>query len=470
MKTKGQLQELIRRAEALGQEVNSAAQGTEQQQIDLIQKGLGAGGGSHPSQLGGASDEVKAMRAFGCSNFGQLMTLNTGLPKFKNVPPYYRHLVMQAKQAADVARWVAQFYHNGQQDRIGKSENQDYFARVKNILDTRYGKEELAPRIKAFTSTGSGTGDEWVPTLMSSSYVEEYELVNAVEDKFQVQKMPSNPYDLPVQSGVKKARIIGENALITDTTFTTGKITFTATKLGEHHILPEEMTEDSAPDIMAAAREHVIRSQIRAVESALLNGDNDGTHIDSDTQAGAADLAEKAWKGLRRQALANSANGATTDFSNAAVTASNLSTQRARMKKFGSNVNELIWIAGPQVYVQFQNLTNVSTVDKFGPLATVLRGELAAYQGIPIINSEHLREDLNASGVYDGTTTNRAGLLLVNLNRWYVGIRRPIMVKAMVDLPYYDRFLLASYQRKDFQGHAQGATEVSVSYGYNIAV
>jgi hypothetical protein len=58
----------------------------------------------------------------------------------------------------------------------------------------------------------------------------------------------------------------------------------------------------------------------------------------------------------------------------------------------------------------------------------------------------------------------------VNLKRWYLGIRRPIVVKAMQDLPYYDRFLLASYQRKDFQGFTQSATEVSVSYGINIAV
>ena len=90
--------------------------------------------------------------------------------------------------------------------------------------------------------------------------------------------------------------------------------------------------------------------------------------------------------------------------------------------------------------------------------------------GIPIIISEYMREDLNATGVYDAITTNRGGILLVNESRWYVGQRRPIRVMAMQDLPYQDRFLIASYQRKDFQGHVQDATETSVVYGYNIAL
>ncbi len=464
------MQETLARMQELNERVSTAekkAADAESHKIANI--GRGAPAGSHPV-VGGDSDEQKAMRAFGCSNVKQLMEVNTGHPRFNAVPDYYKHMVRQLKTTVDTARWVSQCFHGAPQDHIGTTEAQDNVARIKGLTDTYFGRNELAPRLKAFSSTGAGTGDEWVPTLMASSYIEEYQLPHVLEGRFETIQMPSNPYDLPKQSGLTKARIIAENAAITDTTFTTAKITFTATKLGEYHILPEEMTEDSAPDIMAAARDHVVLAQIRAVESAILNGDNDGTHIDSDTQAGAADLAEKIWKGLRRQALANSANGSTTDFSNAAVTAANLRTQRARMKLHGSNPADLLWIVGPVVYTQLLAIPEVATIEKFGPMATILKGALAAYQGIPIVNSEHMRENLNASGVYDGVTTNRAGILLVNLRRWYVGQRRPIKVKAMADLPSYDRFLLASYQRKDFQGHAQGASEISVSYGYNIAV
>ena len=220
---------------------------------------------------------------------------------------------------------------------------------------------------------------------------------------------------------------------------------------------------------MAAGRDEVVRAQIRAAEAAIISGDNDGTHIDSDTQAGAADLAEKAWKGLRRQALANSANGSTLDMGNAAVSHANLKTLRSRMGKFGSIPGDLLILAGPAVYMQLVGLDEVSTVEKFGPMATILKGALAAWQGIPIVNAEQFREDLNATGVYDGVTATRAGILMVNAKRWYMGQRRPIKVKVMPSLPAQDQWLMASYRRVDFQGHAQSATEKSVVYGYNIA-
>jgi hypothetical protein len=80
-----------------------------------------------------------------------------------------------------------------------------------------------------------------------------------------------------------------------------------------------------------------------------------------------------------------------------------------------------------------------------------------------------MRENLNATGVYDGVTTNRAAMLCVNKTRWFLGQRRPIQVKLMMDLPYHDRWLIASYRRVGFVGFPQGADEVSVAYGYNIA-
>lgn len=415
-------------------------------------------------------DEYKAMKAFGCNSIPHLIQINTEHPKFKSVPEYYKGLVRQLKETVDISRYIAQVFHGGEKDRIGNIESQDHVARCKNITDSYYAKENLVPRLKAFGSTTGGAGDEWVPTLMSANYIEEFQLAHVLESRFRRIQMLSNPFEQPTQTGLNKARIIAENSQLSETQFTTGKLTFTATKLGESAVLPEEMTEDSAPDAMAAAREYVITSQVRGVESATINGDNDGTHIDSDTQAGGADLAEKAWKGLRRQAIANSANGGTTSFAAGAATETGGRTMRARMGKFGSLPDDLLWIAGPIVYQQMQAFDGVYTVEKYGPNATVLKGALSAWQGIPIINSEHMREDLNASGVYDGVSTDKGGLLLVNLRRWLFGERRPIRVQAMVDLPYYDRFLLASYQRKDFQGFAQSATEVSVSYGIDIAV
>lgn len=466
MKTKDQVQELLQGIE----KVENLARKIEDSKFKSIVKPSHQEPTMSYPIVGAESDEQRAMRAFGVGHIKDLVRVNTGAARFKHVPSNLKFVVRELKQSLDMSRMISQMYHERQFDAVTSDEKADRTIRCKSLLSHRYGKEVLAPRFKAFGSTVSGGGDEWVPTLIAESYIEEYELDFVLEQRFRSIPMKSNPFELPVQSGVKRARKIAENTAITDTSFTTTKLTFTATKLGEYYILPEELSEDSAVDFLPIARDEVVRAQVRAVETADINGDSDGTHLDSDTQAAAADVAEKIWDGLRKKAIVNSANGGTQDFGGAAVTEPNLRDMRANLGKFGVNPTELLWIAGPAVYQQMQALPSVKTIDVFGPMATVLKGALSAYQGIPIVTSEFMRETLNDNGVYDSVTLTKAGLLLVNTQRFYHGQRRPIVVKAQYDLPNQDRYLIASYQRKDFQGHVQSATETSVCYGIDILV
>lgn len=414
------------------------------------------------------SDEQKLLRVFGAKDVSQLIKVNVA--ESRHASAEQKAMVMELKKAVDTARFISQQFYGDAQDFIGHSDETDRFATCKNMFNSAFGKEVLSPMLKSFGSAVTGGGFDYIPTLISSNYIPEYELDRLLEGRLEQIKMPSNPYKLAKTKNVTKARVIAENTAITDKNFGTDVITFTSKKLGEYYILPEELTEDSAPDIYAIAREEVMQAQMRAMETAIINGDNDGTHLDSDTQAAGADVAEKAFAGLRRQALLNSANGGTVDFTNAIVTETGLRSMRSKMKRFGVNPLDCLLVAGPAVYQELVSLPSVATLEKFGPMATVLKGALTAYQGIPIVVSEYMREDLNATGVYDGVTFNRGGLLLLNSKRWYVGTRRPVVMKVMQDLAFQDRWLIASYQRKDFEGHVQSATEVSVVYGVNIAV
>jgi len=466
MKTKDQLEQMLQETKALKtrtEEAEAKVKALETEKENLIARN------GMTTTRSGNSDEARALKFFGVSHPKQLLQVNVGSPRFKHVPDEMKYLVMQFKRNLDTARWISQMCHGEPLDRIGKRDSDDSLSNVKGMLDHHFGKHVVAPMIKAFGSTVAGAGDEWVPTALATSYIPEYELERVLEQRVKEISMPTNPFELPVLKDVTKARKATEGSAMSAANYGTDKITFTAVKLAEYFEIPEELDEDSAPDFLGSARDEVILAQRRAAESAMINGDDDGTHIDSDTQAAAADVAEKIWKGWRRQALANAGNGATLDFVNAAVTEALLRTLRARMGKFGSNPRELMWVVGPAIYTEFLALPSVVTIDKFGPQATVLQGALAAYQGIPIVNSEHVREDLNATGVYDGVTTDRGSVLLVNAMRWYLGQRRPIRVKLMSDLPSQDRWLLASYRRVDFKGHTQGAVEKSVVYGYNVA-
>jgi hypothetical protein len=58
------------------------------------------------------------------------------------------------------------------------------------------------------------------------------------------------------------------------------------------------------------------------------------------------------------------------------------------MGKYAADPTQLVIVTDVGTYLSgFLGLTNVVTVDKFGPGAVVLTGQLAAYRGVPIIVS-----------------------------------------------------------------------------------
>jgi HK97 family phage major capsid protein len=463
-----EMKELLKRISTMESQLVAAEKKSVEERDEMARI---MAGGSHNSPIIGAnSHEARAMSMFGCSHVKSLLEVNTAHAKYSWVPQEVKQSVISLKRAVDNARWSAQMFHGAPRDHIGQNPEQDRTANIKGMLDTYFAKNVLVPQLKAFGSGVAAGGLEWIQTITASNYIAEYETMRVVEDKFRDMPMPSSPWQLPVQDGSTIARKIAENTAITGVNFTTNKLTFTAKKLGEHYVLPEELTEDSAVAIFDIGRNEVVAAQSRACETAVLNGDDDGTHIDSDSQAGAADLAVKIWKGLRRSALANTANGGTTDFSNAAATEANLRVMRQRMGKFGNTPSELVFFVSSVGLQQMMALPSVITIDKYGQYATVMTGELGKYQGIPIVVSDYMRSDLNATGVYDGIVLTRTGILLVNTTRHFIGTRRPVQTKISEDLPNQDRWLISSYQRKDFQMFAQSATEVSISYGVNIAV
>lgn len=414
------------------------------------------------------SDESRALIYFGVPHVKDLLQVNTGHPRFASVPQELKFLVTELKRDLDVCRMTQQILGGQPKDEGDKPSH------VKGILDTAYGRSVLAPKLKAFGSTTATAGDEWVPETISAQYIDEYQLERQVARQFKPINMPSDPYNLPTKGGSTIARKQAEGGTLTGTNFTTGKIQFDANKLSEFYPLTEELNEDSAPDILGLARSEVTEAQIRAVETAIINGDSDGTHQDYDSQSGGADLAVKVWDGLVKAGMANSANGGNQSFAGAAVTETLLRNMRVKMGKYGVNPRELIWLLSTKVYNEFMSLPSTVTVDKFGPMATVLQGALAAFDGIGIVISEYMRDDVAATGFNTMAGPNTfSRMALVNKSRWYWATRRPIRVKAVMDpTPPADQWLIASWWRGDFKGHTQGAltagADVSVVVGYNI--
>lgn len=410
-----------------------------------------------------ASIEQKAMSKFGVKTLNELIKLNTADRRFKAHGAEVRESVKTLKEAVDVSLMCAA--------RFGIA-----------VQHTKAYEEMVQPALKAFGIDSGDQGYAWIPTMISDSYIDEYNLERKVAGLFTEVKMPSNPYQYPVLSNGAIANKLGENtALSPSQTFSTSSITFTAVKLSNQYELPEELQEDSAVDVMKVIRQELIEGQEKAMEIAILEGDTAVTHQHTNTQIpGAtgvptAGSSERVFDGLRKRCLASS-GALTVNCAAAPINESLLASARKKLGKFGVNPAELAMISGVRVYTDLQQLDDVRTLEQYGPQATVLSGELAKYEGMPVVVSEYLREDTDATGINGATANNniKSSILIVNRKRWFTGLRRAIQIRVENNRTAYDTWDMVSFSRRAFQGvlasnAANAASESSAVLLFNIA-
>lgn len=335
--------------------------------------------------------------------------------------------------------------------------------------ETNYYTEEYLPAARALSTGGSATGAEFVPTVLSGNLVERVNLDLRVVALFPQIEMPSNPFDIPGRA-VSRTRLQSLSEQTADsgqTKYTpvtpgTRKITLTAKKFAGEALVSKEEEEDSLIAILPFIQEELVDYLAGDLEDAAINGDLTATHQDSNVTA--ATDPRKAWKGLR----ANLVSGGKTDLSNAVLTVAALRSNRGKMGKYGVNPQKLAHIVSINGYIQLLADSSVITMEKYGPAATVLTGELAKADGSPVIVSEFVQTNLNASGVYDGTTTDRTLGLTVHTGGFVVGNRRGITVQRLVEVyAESDQDALVATCRKAFAARFTTSTEKVVAAQYN---
>ena len=246
---------------------------------------------------------------------------------------------------------------------------------------------------------------------------------------------------------------------------TTAAATFEAVKLANRAILPVEFIEDASFEQMSFMQGHVAMKIGEGISDAIMNGDTASTHMDTNV-TGSTDR-RKAWLGLRAHAVDQTYS---TDMSNA-LTAVKIIAGRASMGIYGAwtTGQKLACMASPAAYAKLlQDTVGVLTVDKYGPGAPVLTGEAARVGGVPIIPTTWMPENLNASGVYDGSTTDQTGAILVNLDGFALGERRSVKVRSSDEiLMESDQVVVLSTWRGDFEDIYPIASNKIVWYLYN---
>ena len=133
---------------------------------------------------------------------------------------------------------------------------------------------------------------------------------------------------------------------------------------------------------------------MEVIDDVLVNGDT--TTINNINADGAtistSDAGKAQWligfDGLLHLPLID--NTAQAINHNAAVSDDMFNEVRAKLGKNGVRPSELAYIMDVNTYVRSLSVANFRTLDKLGSEATLLRGQLGAVEGIPVIVSEQM--------------------------------------------------------------------------------
>ena len=330
-------------------------------------------------------------------------------------------------------------------------------------------------RTKAMTSTSANAGDEWVPTFASSELWQDFHLATEVSAAFQRVDMPTNPYTLPtLDADVTFKYASSENTAVTASNLNTGNATLTASKIMGEVDFSGELTEDSIIPVVPAIRANLVRRGAQTIDDLLVHGDTETGatgNVNLDDAAPTAGDFFLALNGLRKFAVVT--NTAQTSNVAAALTSTNFNAIRLLLTKYGARASDLLIITGVETYLSMLDIAEVITPDKYGPQATILRGELARFYDIPILLSETIPLLTTAKVEADGKASTTASnntlgwLLLVNRTQWRLGFRRELNIESFRDIQKDQNILVASFRQAQIPS---GIATTHTASGRNITI
>ena len=323
----------------------------------------------------------------------------------------------------------------------------------------------------AMDSTTSGAGDELVDTQEARALWDDVNLETSVAPLFNTVQMPSNPFQIPLQMGDVNWYPGTENVSTKSTSLTTARQTLTAYELVAEVPWSYDLDEDAVVAMMDELRRSLMRNAREVIDDVILNGDPTTTNnINAD---GATIASTDAGKGqwllgfdglLHLPLVDNTSQG--VDH-NAAVSDDMFNEARTKLGKYGVRPSETVYITDVNTFIRALSVSNFRTLDKFGPQATLLTGQLGAVEGIPVIVSEQVSladTDGKVTDAGNGTDTGR--LLIVNRSQWRVGFKRELSIETVRDAQKRQNIMVVSFRigLQERTGNRSTATHTALIY------
>lgn len=338
-----------------------------------------------------------------------------------------------------------------------------------------YIRGPLEKAINKAMSDTAGSGGDWIPDRWDTALYEEFYAPAGIDSMFETRNI-DGPTVLPaITDNIRpylKGKVSTNNpSQYTASTPTTSSTTIDSAGMAARVLVDDSAAEDSMVPMLPEIMRRLARSLRDGYEDCMVNGDTAATHQDtlagwnirgrwgSDNLGGSSDH-RRAFLGFRALAYDRSL---TVDQGSGQTIAKVMEELLGGLGERGGF--DAVLLVSPEVF--FKKMltdTNVLTVDKLGPAATLLRGQLAQIAGVPVVLTRWLSADLAATGLYTGSGA-KSGVLALSRSEFAHYERRAAMVEVDKDITIGAHNLVATVRRS--MRTLSGSSSQVARYGFN---
>lgn len=322
---------------------------------------------------------------------------------------------------------------------------------------------ELTQRVKdALAGAASGTGATMLPTETADEIIGIVYERNFMRSLFPAMPMSRRKINVPKLSGSvdfhqQTLSMTEAGTAAGESRHATSEITLELKTMIANIPIGNYLVAYGVEGLMAVLRDDIASRLAFNEQSLLINGDTTSSSAYADNINGAYDASTNTggvsatandylllFNGLRKSATATAvAVGGTFALSH-------LRTAIANLGVYADNRDDLAFIVPRNLEVQLMGLTELQTVDKYGPQAAVLSGEIGRIYGIRVFGTGVIGSNLDAAGIVPPAHTGDKTLAILT------HIRSPLIGNPTIaerrfsigfhDEPTKDRFVLIPKQ------------------------
>lgn len=288
-----------------------------------------------------------------------------------------------------------------------------------------------AEEMKTALDGSSGYGAEMLPVELSREIIDRVWEESWCRNAFRAESMSTETLEISkLTGGITMMGKSRTDQRADESRHTTDKITLTMKTCIGNAPIEKKQIAYSIDTLLPHLEEDIQEAVSEMEEKMFINGDettgasniNGSYHITNYPDGIVSRDPRLEFDGLRAKAIAGSA---VVNASGQAITTTHLRKAVAQLGRHGRKKVDLIVLCSLSVATTIMGWDDLRTLEKYGPNATILTGEIGKVFGMTVINTDLVPDTLDATGVArsqaSGTADNRSVVLVFNRKTPIIG-------------------------------------------------